>query len=176
MPDLPNSEHSGPAETVEFARRFAESGQFREFFREGMALVEETADYLDGAGRAESKLLERPAALLYASESMRLTTRLMQLASWLLLQRAVNDGEMTQEQAEREKAKVSLETLAPNADDPAFTNLPLGLLDLITRSQGLQARVQKIDAFLFGSENERSGDNAVHDSMALLERAFPGRQ
>ena len=43
---------------------------------------------------------------------MRLTTRLMQLASWLLLQRAVNDGEMSDEQARLEKAKVKLNGLA----------------------------------------------------------------
>ena len=59
-----------------------------------MDLVEETAAYLDGAGRQESKLLSRNAALAYAAESMRLTTRLMQVASWLLVQRAVREGDM----------------------------------------------------------------------------------
>ena len=39
---------------------------------------------------------------------MRLTTRLMQLASWLLLHRAVKEGEMTLTQANREKTKVKL--------------------------------------------------------------------
>ena len=73
-----------------------------------MALVEETAAYLDGPGRQESKKLERTAALAYATESMRLTTRLMQLASWLLLHRAVNEGEMSLAQANKEKAKVKL--------------------------------------------------------------------
>ena len=37
---------------------------------------------------------------------MRLTTRLMQLASWLLLQRAVNEGELSAENARSEKEKV----------------------------------------------------------------------
>ena len=59
-----------------------------------MELVEETASYLDGEGRQESKLLSRNAALAYAAESMRLTTRLMQVASWLLVQRAVREGDM----------------------------------------------------------------------------------
>ena len=73
-----------------------------------MALVEETASYLDGPGRQESKTLERAAALAYATESMRLTTRLMQLASWLLLHRAVKEGEMSLAQANKEKTKVKL--------------------------------------------------------------------
>src|ERR1700693_5572617 len=96
------------AEPVAFGERRAGSQAFSGLFREGMALVEETAAYLDGPGRSESKLLERAAALAYATESMRLTTRLMQLASWLLLHRAVNEGEMSLAQASREKAKGKL--------------------------------------------------------------------
>ena len=59
-------------------------------------------------GRQQSKKLERAAALAYATESMRLTTRLMQLASWLLLHRAVKEGEMSLAQASKEKSKVKL--------------------------------------------------------------------
>ena len=70
-----------------------------------MALVEETAAYLDGPGRQESKKLARNGALAYATESMRLTTRLMQLASWLLLHRAVKEGEMSLAQANKEKSQ-----------------------------------------------------------------------
>ena len=73
---------------------FARSELFQRTFQEGMDLVEETAGYLDGAGRQASKLLSRSAALAYAAESMRLTTRLMQVASWLLVQRAVREGDM----------------------------------------------------------------------------------
>src|SRR5438128_8936432 len=95
-------------EAVSFGERLAASQHFSDLFRDGMTLVEETATYLDGPGRQESKKLERAAALAYATESMRLTTRLMQLASWLLLHRAVKEGEMALAQASKEKAKVKL--------------------------------------------------------------------
>src|ERR1700745_580289 len=100
-----------PAEAgpVSFGAKLAGSQSFAGLFRDGMALVEETAAYLDGPGRKESKALERSAALAYATESMRLTTRLMQLASWLLLHRAVNEGEMSLAQASQEKSKVKLQ-------------------------------------------------------------------
>src|SRR5665213_830998 len=78
---------------------FASSELFDRTFQEGMDLVEETAAYLDGAGRQDSKMLSRSAALAYAGESMRLTTRLMQVASWLLVQRAVREGDMAPEAA-----------------------------------------------------------------------------
>ena len=96
------------AGAVSFSERLASSQIFATLFRDGMALVEETATYLDGSGRNESKKLERSAAMVYATESMRLTTRLMQLASWLLLHRAVKEGEMTLAQASKDKSKVRL--------------------------------------------------------------------
>src|SRR6266511_1948972 len=103
-------------EAVSFGERLASSQAFASLFRDGMSLVEETAAYLDGPGRKESKILERAAALAYATESMRLTTRLMQLASWLLLHRAVNEGEMSLDQASRERTKVKL--AAGSGGDP----------------------------------------------------------
>src|SRR6202023_1335018 len=80
------------ANAVSFSERLANSQVFATLFRDGMALVEETASYLDVAGRTESKKLERSAALVYATESMRLTTRLMQLASRLVPHRGGKEG------------------------------------------------------------------------------------
>ena len=108
----------GETPLVQFSERLTNSAAFGTLFREGMDLVEETAAYLDGAGRTEAKALERSVSLTYATESMRLTTRLMQLASWLLLHRAVKEGEMTLTQANREKTKVKL-----SAADPGPTEI-----------------------------------------------------
>src|SRR6201993_2015375 len=102
---------------VQFSERLTSSAAFGTLFREGMDLVEETAAYLDGVGRIEAKALERSVSLTYATESMRLTTRLMQLASWLLLHRAVKEGEMTLIQANREKTKVKLSAADPSPAD-----------------------------------------------------------
>src|SRR3954467_2785143 len=102
------ADRAGDSGLVHFSERLTSAAAFGTLFREGMDLVEETAAYLDGDGRSEAKLLERSVSLTYATESMRLTTRLMQLASWLLLHRAVKEGEMTLTQANREKTKVKL--------------------------------------------------------------------
>src|SRR5215472_9758849 len=112
---------------------FAASELFDRTFQEGMALVEETAAYLDGAGRHESKQLSRRAALAYASESMRLTTRLMQLASWLLVQRAVREGQMAPEEACRDRYRLTEDLFRPPAPDHA-DQLPEGLLRLLDRA------------------------------------------
>src|ERR1700745_1290307 len=103
----------GETPLVQFSEKLTNSAAFGNLFREGMDLVEQTAAYLDGVGRAEAKAPDRSASLTYATESMRLTTRLMQLASWLLLHRAVKEGEMTLVQANREKIKVKLSAADP---------------------------------------------------------------
>src|SRR3954469_25885557 len=144
-----SSFQSASRNTVSFAQHLAGSEAFKSLFREGMALVEASAAYLDGPGRIEAKTLPRMDALAYASESMRLTTRLMQLASWLLLQRAVNEGEMTQSQAASEKNKVrlSMQDMASRPD--VFAKLPERLKDLVTQSMRLQARIIHLDQLIY---------------------------
>jgi len=160
------------AATVSFGERLANSQAFSGLFRDGMALVEETASYLDGPGRQESKKLDRSAALAYATESMRLTTRLMQLASWLLLHRAVKEGEMSLAQACKEKAKVKL-TAADN-DDNNYRVLPERLRHLIDRSRHLQSAIRRLDATMHSRPDPAQvrPANPVERQMGLLKAAF----
>lgn len=175
MTDETNTRRPAPA-MVDIANRLATSENFQSLFEEGMSLVEETALYLDGDGRAESKTLERPASLAYATESMRLTTRLMQLASWLLLQRAVNEGEMSREQANSDKNKVRLEKLSSAVDSPTWTDMPERLQELIRRSVRLQERILHLDQMLYGSRKavaeEATHENPVEMQLNRLHAAF----
>lgn len=157
---------------VDFGATYLASEAFKALFREGMALVEESAAYLDGQGREESRLLSRDGTLAYASESMRLTTRLMQIASWLLVQRAVAEGEISAAQAMQEKTRVRLTTPElPRAD--AGTVLPTSLQDLIVRTRRLHARVLHLDGLISDDRPTpvatRSPVEAQHD---LLRSTF----
>jgi regulator of CtrA degradation len=156
---------------VQFGAKLAASQTFATLFREGMSLVEETAAYLDGLGRQESKRLDRAAALTYATESMRLTTRLMQLASWLLLHRAVNEGEMSLSQANKEKNKVKLMTGTPR-DEQAMKALPSALLELIERSRLLQDRVRRLDATIHAPVPDAEQQNPLDQQIGMLRAAF----
>ena len=134
------------------ALSFAGSELFKRTFEEGMAMVEETASYLDGKGRAESKLLPSKAALAYAGESMRLTTRLMQVASWLLVQRAVSEGEMTTDEAGKDKYRLGAREICRGRRAENADLLPAKLLDLLERSMNLYERVERLDQLLYGKE------------------------
>ena len=151
---------------------FAKSELFDRTFHEGMSLVEETAAYLDGAGRQDSKLLSRNAALAYASESMRLTTRLMQVASWLLVQRAVREGDMKPEAAFDASYRLNAEA----SEDPstAAEPLPAPLAELVGRSERLFERVRHLDARMYAPAE---GEEPLHPVLSQIERlkdAFGG--
>jgi regulator of CtrA degradation len=169
-----SEKRSVDAGAVSFSERLASSQLFATLFRDGMELVDETASYLDGAGRLESKKLERSAGLVYATESLRLTNRLMHLASWLLLHRAVKEGEITLAQAHKEKNKVSLAACEPG-DPKSIALLPPKLQDLIARSAGLQSEVRRLDATMHAATAPKivgDNDNPVWRQLGLLRAAF----
>jgi len=148
---------------------FARSELFDRTFQEGMALVEETASYLDGPGRQESKSLDRRSALGYASESMRLTTRLMQVASWLLVQRAVREGEMEPLKACDARYRLGGERPAANGESGP---LPRGLSGLLDRSERLYERVLHLDRRMYLDAGESEQPHPVLSQLEKLQAAF----
>ncbi len=134
--------------TVSFAEHFTRSEQFDQIFRSGMELVEATASYLDGAGRAEAKALSPTLAVVYASESMRLTTRLLELASWLLIRRAIKTGEMSVEEARVKRRRLRLSTIGRPGHVASYDHLPQKLRALIETSFAMNDRIVQLDQAL----------------------------
>lgn len=160
---------------VALGPRIVASGGFTALYREGMALIEDVAAYLDGDGRNESRGLSRETSFSYATESMRLTTRLMQLASWLLLQRAVNEGELTAENARAEKEKVKFSATPIERGGPGYDGLPQRLRDFIAHGDRLFERVQQFDRLERGGIAEISPpatEGSIGDQLARLRAAF----
>ena len=154
---------------------FAKSELFEHTFREGMELVEDTAAYLDGSGRQESKRLTRKSALDYASESMRLTTRLMQVASWLLVQRAVREGDMEAASACEARYRLSAEAAqAPELDEDDLVVMPSALVDLVSRAERLYERVTHLDRRMYLDIPEEEEPHPVLSQHERLKAAFGG--
>ena len=148
---------------------FIDSAMFDRTFDEGMALVEETARYLDGKGREEARALPRKVSMLYAGESMRVTTRLMQAASWLLVQRAVRDGDMERSDAMNERYRLGSREICLGTCAEDVAPLPEQLKDLLERSDHLYRRLARLDDVLFGEAEAPLGARGQFDALA---RAF----
>lgn len=151
------------------AEQFIDGAMFDRTFDEGMALVEETARYLDGKGREAARVLPRRAAMLYAGESMRVTTRLMQVASWLLVQRAVRDGDMARDDALHDRYRLGSREVCLGACAGDVALLPPELADLLERSDSLYRRIARLDDVLFGGGAEPPGARGQLDA---LQQAF----
>ena len=164
------SKHSKNDATEPLELTFTDGKVFERVFVDGMALVEETAGYLDGPGRELSKTLPRDASLTYAAWSMELTTRLMQAASWLVMHRAVRDGEMRPADAMQKKYRISREEPPLDASAQRGRGLPDVFLDLVERSEALFERICRLDAALYGQEM-RASASPVKQQLEKLQQA-----
>ena len=121
--------------------------------------------------------MSRQAALAYAGESMRLTTRLMKLASWLLVQRAVREGNMTANEACEPRYRITededvrgggaISGAISASQDPLLAELPSGILNLSERSERLYVRVMHLDRQMY---IEATDDDRPHPVMAQMDR------
>lgn len=165
--------------TVLFGERFQASQKFDQVFQQGMGLVEEAAAYLDGAGRKDAKALTGTVVVLYATESMRLTTRLLDLASWLLIRRALKEGEISPEDARKKRNRVKLQSVGRPQHTKGYEDLPEGLRNLIEASFALHDRIVQLDRAMAMDKAENAEAeaamtpvNPVNQQMSRLRQAF----
>ncbi len=162
-------------ERADVVRDFAKSALFDRTFKDGMSLVEDTAAYLDGLGRQESRSLSKSSALAYASESMRLTTQLMQVASWLLVQRAVREGDMAPTEACEARYRIDpagRRTVGGEEAAHEIELLPAGLMTLVERASRLYERVVHLDRRMYCEDLVDEAANPVVAQLDRLRAAF----
>jgi regulator of CtrA degradation len=125
---------SPPAHASEF---------FGKTYGEAMSLLIEARDYLTHREPIDRSALVAEDRLRVCSETMRLTSRLMQVMAWLLAQRAVYEGEISQDRAlEGHGALAGVEICMR---DEGTENLPQRLASLLDRSRRLYIRVARLD-------------------------------
>jgi regulator of CtrA degradation len=101
---------------------------------------------------------------------MEVTTRLMQAASWLVVQRAVREKDMKVEEAGDEKYRL-VRPGEPHPVDRAV--MPAQLMGLVDRSRALYERVWRFDATLY-SETPQPTENNVMKQIDRLRAAAEG--
>ncbi len=110
--------------------------------------------------------------MLYAGESMRVTTRLMQTASWLLVQRAVRDGEMEADAASSERYRLGSKEICLGQSAEGIEILPAVLRDLLKRSESLYRRIARLDEVLFDKDADLTPGARAH--LSRLEQVYGG--
>ncbi|UNE54002.1 DUF1465 family protein [Bartonella machadoae] len=168
-----NAHQHSDDEPIIMIEHSAFENAFNRLYEETMTLIEETATYIDTEGKFVARSLSAEISALYAKEAMFLSTRLMQIASQLLLLRAEREGEMTTEQIQKEIAKVSLHTPTLELESAHWQELPEAFRHFVARSLRLEARMQYMradrESELFHIAEE---ENPVGKQIELLKTAF----
>ena len=135
MAEDPDQDPGGLPATTFFSRTFDEA----------LGLVVEARNYLAGKGDVERLELDPAASLLYSCESLRLTTRLTQIMAWLLVQRAVHEGEVSRERAREPGYRLGARDVCLGDTGIDLSDLPRGLRSLLERSERLYRRIDRLD-------------------------------
>ncbi len=118
---------------------------FGRTYDEAHQLVLEARHYLGERGHQDISDLGVEGTLAYSVESMRLTARLTQVMAWLMAMRAVHEGELSREDVRREKWRLGGHAVCLGEPAQGVDELPVGLQDLMQRSENLFVRISRLD-------------------------------
>ena len=111
-------------------------------YTEAMLLADEARGYFEHQGRGAREELDPLARVTLSCESLKVTSRLMHVLAWLLTERAIELGQMSDEEAAA--AARRLGDAAPS-DAVSIQGLPRAAIALIDASQDLYARVRRLE-------------------------------
>ncbi|MCZ4280834.1 DUF1465 family protein [Kiloniella laminariae] len=116
-------------------------------YQETLSLIKEARDYIASGTRARHAWLAPEARLQICCESMRLTARLTQVMAWLMMQRAVQSGEVPVEEAAKPENRLSGQVVCGHVQStPEGTDQKMQ--DLLGRSHALYVRIARLDSQL----------------------------
>jgi len=128
---------------------------FTRTFDEALQIIVEARDYMCDMETLQNHCLNTLPIAHYVYEANRVIVRLAEVMAWLMMQRAVQGGEISMEEALSEHNRLSRSKVCQdNAtnDDPS---LPAGLRSLLERSGRLYQRVERLEQMVLsrGSRN-----------------------
>jgi regulator of CtrA degradation len=101
-------------------------------------------------------------SVAFSCESLKVTTRLMHSIAWLLNQKAVRAGEITEREAQNETNNLGY---APASDGPLVLQFPLEAQALIGASEELYVRLQRFSEKMRQPIPQASEPHAMRDRL-----------
>ena len=133
---------------------------------EAMLLADEARSYFDHSAREDRLGLDAVDRVGFSCESLKVTTRLMHIIAWLLNQRAVGAGEITQAEASHRDRRIGD---SPPTDETLIMRLPDKAAEIIRASEELHSRIERLDRM--GTPTEATVSPA-RGLLSRLERSF----
>lgn len=128
---------------------------FRGTYDEAFDMLVEARNYVENDVAAFKYADNPPDPLAMTQETMRLTSRLTQVMAWLMAQRAMQEGEIGEEEFVKDKYRLEGQNVClRRAIDEMDGDLPDGLNDLMNRSYSLYSRINRLDEQFVGDKKK----------------------
>jgi regulator of CtrA degradation len=114
-------------------------------YNEAYSLLLETRNYMTYIAPQLRSEMAPEDRLFVTYQSTRLTSRLLEMMSWLMAQKAIHGGEMTREQAREQGFTISNDDVCRFDEAEQSNILPEGLRSLLERSERLYSRLLRLD-------------------------------
>lgn len=118
---------------------------FRRTYDEALALVEEARNYVAYVEPRDRRGRDNRSRLGISCESMRVTSRLTQVMAWLLMQRAVAAGEISQDEAISPDNRLGAQDVCLSDRTYVPNDIPKSLKSLLDRSLSLYIRISRLE-------------------------------
>lgn len=129
-------------------------------YTEAMLLADEARACFDRSHDAGQ--LAPEISVAFSCESLKVTTRLMHSIAWLLNQKAVRAGEISESDAQNEARNLGY---APASDGPLVLQFPLEAQALIGASEELYYRLQRFSEKMRTPIPQASEPHAMRDRL-----------
>ena len=121
---------------------------FSRTYDETMGLMVEARNYMSYVERRDRERAGAFVGLRMSCEAMRVTSRLTQVMAWLMMQRAVHQGELSPEQALADHCRLSGAEVCLDESFTQDESLPNGLRSLLDRSLRLYVRITRLEQMM----------------------------
>lgn len=118
---------------------------FDRTYDEAMVLIREAREYFAERQRQPASPSRAAVELVTSCESMRLTARLTQIIAWLLVQKAVHEGELSRDDAVKPEHRLGGRNVCEIEGPWSELGLPQRLQTLLERSLNLYHRIGRLD-------------------------------
>lgn len=136
------------------------------FYTESMVLADEARSYFESGRFNDEVEHDSLLAVSFSCESLKVTTRLMHCIAWLLNQKAVHSGELTDGELWHHDRSLGY---AAGSDKPMVDRFPLEARQIVMASEELFERLQRLSARL---ERQHAEESEVQSMFKRLENSF----
>lgn len=142
-------------------------------YDEAVDLADEARSYFGLNSKGDRTGLDPMDRLLYTSESLRISTRLMHVISWLLVRKAVACGEITEAEGMEPERRLGDRDLCRASDLRDLRRLPPMVASLALRSQALYDRAARMeDSLLRRIDGDAGLENPVAKMLNRIQSTY----